>query len=505
MGTRTNIYKNPSIAYKKDLSISSILQNLKAYNVATGNASATEEQPLVDENKVCRKRRFDRKPPPRRKREIEDKDGPLSHQEYIDKIRNEVRSSQAYEELSADVLGTSNSGVNLVEYESDESSSSEHEEKQDPPNSGNKEFDGVKSRSEQRFPVPGEPVCVVCGKFGEYICNETDDDICSMDCKAELLEIRKVSEGPLRNERTDAFSSGLKCTLPIPEIEEEDTWDFNRNRWSRKRSKLCAYECLKCQRPGHLAEDCLVNKEATGENKSSSISRDLLELYKRCHQLGRNLSAAKCNACSSTLSLATCLSCSTVICDNAGHLNEHIKTHPSHQQFYSHKLKRLVKCSKSTCKVTDIKDLLACQYCFDKAFDRFYDMYTATWKGSGLSIIWGSISCEDHFTWHMMNCPNANVEDSAYIISGKAKNHKHANVSIKSMLGALQRSGSASEKEVDEELVESYHLQKSDQVYVQRIDDDNEDVDDGNLIQHSNSNGETETSNNYFEEEAKGF
>lgn len=26
-----------------------------------------------------------------------------------------------------------------------------------------------------------------------------------------------------------------------------------------------------------------------------------------------------------------------------------------------------------------MKDLLACHYCFDKAFDKFYDMYTATW------------------------------------------------------------------------------------------------------------------------------
>ena len=34
------------------------------------------------------------------------------------------------------------------------------------------EADQIKSRSEQRYPVPGEPVCVVCGKYGEYICNE---------------------------------------------------------------------------------------------------------------------------------------------------------------------------------------------------------------------------------------------------------------------------------------------------------------------------------------------
>lgn len=35
-----------------------------------------------------------------------------------------------------------------------------------------KEFDGVKGRNEQRFPVSGEPVCLMCGRYGEYICNE---------------------------------------------------------------------------------------------------------------------------------------------------------------------------------------------------------------------------------------------------------------------------------------------------------------------------------------------
>ena len=31
------------------------------------------------------------------------------------------------------------------------------------------EVDQVKSRSEQPFPFLGEPVCVVCGWYGEYI------------------------------------------------------------------------------------------------------------------------------------------------------------------------------------------------------------------------------------------------------------------------------------------------------------------------------------------------
>ncbi|KAK6942052.1 DEAD/DEAH box helicase domain [Dillenia turbinata] len=49
--------------------------------------------------------------------------------------------------------------------------------------------DDVKKRSlDQREALPGEPHCVVCGRFGEYICDETDDDICSLECKQSLLQ-----------------------------------------------------------------------------------------------------------------------------------------------------------------------------------------------------------------------------------------------------------------------------------------------------------------------------
>ncbi|KAG8132735.1 putative ATP-dependent RNA helicase DDX59 isoform 1 protein, partial [Naja naja] len=35
----------------------------------------------------------------------------------------------------------------------------------------------IKSFSKtQRWPQPGEPVCVVCGRYGEYICDKTDED-----------------------------------------------------------------------------------------------------------------------------------------------------------------------------------------------------------------------------------------------------------------------------------------------------------------------------------------
>ncbi|PKI39820.1 hypothetical protein CRG98_039865 [Punica granatum] len=335
--TRTNFYKNPSFAYNRDFNLSSALRNLKAYNIATGNASLNDEEPRPENKQNPRRKRSSRIPPPRHIGEG-DRNGP--------------------------------------------------------------EQDRVKIRDEQRFPDPGEPVCVMCGKYGEYICDETDDDICSLDCKSKLLE-----------------------TL---NFKEEDTWDYERHCWLRKKSDLCTYNCSKCQKPGHLAEDCLV---AAGQSKCSSIPRELVGLYRRCQQIGKNSKGARCNECQSSSGLATCLDCNITICDGAGHLNEHMMTHLSHRQYYSHKLKRLVKCSKSTCNVTDISELLACHCCFDKAFDKFYDMLTATWKAAGLAIIWGSVCCEDHFLWHRVNCPSAGMEENAYFVSRTSRKGKHIQLS----------------------------------------------------------------------------
>jgi ATP-dependent RNA helicase DDX59 len=46
----------------------------------------------------------------------------------------------------------------------------------------------------QRWPEEGEPICVVCGRYGEFICDQTDADVCSKECKAKNLQLRQAGK-----------------------------------------------------------------------------------------------------------------------------------------------------------------------------------------------------------------------------------------------------------------------------------------------------------------------
>lgn len=62
---------------------------------------------------------------------------------------------------------------------------------------------------DQREALPGEPKCVVCGRYGEYICDETDDDVCSLECKQTVVhrgsktQVRVGLQHPKRLPATD--------------------------------------------------------------------------------------------------------------------------------------------------------------------------------------------------------------------------------------------------------------------------------------------------------------
>lgn len=93
MSTRSNFYKNPSYAYNKDLNLNSALQNLQAYNLATGNLAPPnpQEASQFSGEKIVagrHKRRREHRPAPEQNTHLQHYDDqPMSHQDYIEKRR----------------------------------------------------------------------------------------------------------------------------------------------------------------------------------------------------------------------------------------------------------------------------------------------------------------------------------------------------------------------------------------------------------------------------------
>eukprot|EP00252_Welwitschia_mirabilis_P026382 TRINITY_DN8663_c0_g1_i1.p1 TRINITY_DN8663_c0_g1~~TRINITY_DN8663_c0_g1_i1.p1 ORF type:complete len:484 (+),score=87.24 TRINITY_DN8663_c0_g1_i1:122-1573(+) len=467
MGTPSNFYKKPAFLYTKDSGLSNAVDNLRAYNIVTGNISLTEFAQQENKRKHVypeKKQRKEQNSLNKKRRAEVLEFSPtevLNHEQYVAQVRNEARTIPSFDAANPNAM--SSIGFNAYESRrtkrvnllcnspkasilslgtSSQNSDTEDEatkklcpeDKEQTENiclTQKEDRQLCTKQSDQRFPAPGEPACIMCGKYGEYICDETDEDVCSMECKEQLMELRakeRVQNAGEHNPDGSIISStSLKQpngSSLLPEFEE-DSWDYEKNQWKKQGSILSTFQCWKCRRPGHLPDDCLAMESVLSPShvpvESSQISKlltsDLQALYRRCKQIRSNMDHATCHICHCNSNLAMCLDCSRAFCDSAGHLTGHLNAYQSHKQIYSYKLCRVVKCCKSTCRVTDIRELLACQYCLNKAFDKFYNMYKATWSGAGLKLVINAVCCDEHFMWHRMNCPNADVEDSAYVIS----------------------------------------------------------------------------------------
>ncbi|CAB1314345.1 unnamed protein product [Coregonus sp. 'balchen'] len=133
----------------------------------------------------------------------------------------ETQVKPAYQETHLPTLeqGTGSPIRAPEDQQSSESSpeDSEEEEEEEP----------VKSfRKSQRWPEPGEPICVMCSRFGEYICDSTDNDVCSLECKASHLAKMGMGTG-------------------------EDA--FNRDDTGEKRTSQCGQPAV--DRAGNSVED----------------------------------------------------------------------------------------------------------------------------------------------------------------------------------------------------------------------------------------------------------
>eukprot|EP00117_Sycon_ciliatum_P046452 scpid17171/ scgid33270/ len=237
----------------------------------------------------------------------------------------------------------------------------------------------------------------------------------------------------------DQLADGQRC-LTLPE-DKDRQWSYSKHKWSQAGSSLSTYKCWKCNRVGHLPQDCVstcnipsahpsIPGVFTQEKKEGQqiYSKLLRDYYGRCRQLQRkgNLSCAECGACSN---LANCLDCGMTFCDGRGHLASHLLQYTSHRKLYSGKLKRQVKCCKPTCEVMDVSELYCCSACWAKVFDRHYSMINATWSSKGLSAIVNGLCCEEHFHWHRMNCETSTSEQPFSMSSLREHAHPAGTIS----------------------------------------------------------------------------
>ena len=83
----------------------------------------------------------------------------------------------------------------------------------------------------QRWPTAGEPVCVVCGRYGAYIVDQTDNDVCSLECKARHLKdlTRKKAKELLDGRFLDSNQSNVPTenNEVISKTDATDDREFN--------------------------------------------------------------------------------------------------------------------------------------------------------------------------------------------------------------------------------------------------------------------------------------
>lgn len=117
------------------------------------------------------------------------------HLVHNEEIHEKVKRQDDTMQSSEDTKKQEEKIKPISDVQSSEPSDSEEEDDEEP----------VKSfKKLQRWPEPGEPVCVMCGRYGEYICDTTDNDVCSLECKAShLVQMGMGTGGDVFNSQHD--------------------------------------------------------------------------------------------------------------------------------------------------------------------------------------------------------------------------------------------------------------------------------------------------------------
>ena len=265
--------------------------------------------------------------------------------------------------------------LGLVMYEDSEKSSEEDQQED-----SIIEF----SRDAPAAPILG-PFCVICGKYGQYICDATDEDVCSLECK------RKAEQNQHTITVEKESESNTEETLTVSTQPE---FIPSKRRFKDARTILDSNKCPICGKTGHLPQDCRLASGKSLSVSDYSLSSEtpsvihcetmshqdreaLKRVYRKCKTIQTNPLSC-CVRCKCRSNLVYCVQCNSCFCDKY-HLLEHLQHNPSHFQLYSFKLRKLLKCSNPNCANTNIYELFMCHRCSSTLYDKYYNMKTALW------------------------------------------------------------------------------------------------------------------------------
>lgn len=132
------------------------------------------------------------------------------------------------------------------------------------------------SKDAPMAPILG-PFCVICGRYGQYICDKTDEDVCSLECK-QKAEARLAASQPSNavpdELNTSLHPNELNTSLPSNELNsqpspnerntqligvansEQHRYIANKHRFKDAVTILDSHKCPLCGRTGHLPQDC---------------------------------------------------------------------------------------------------------------------------------------------------------------------------------------------------------------------------------------------------------
>ena len=169
------------------------------------------------------------------------------------------------------------------------------------------------SKDAPAAPILG-PFCVICGKFGQYVCDRTDQDVCSLECK------RKAEEAALSSPPSDD-SPAPTPSIAAPSVEPRKETEVlrvlptapqflpSKNRWKDGISPLDSRKCPICGKTGHLAQDChfasgkrvefvgFGRNEEKGEEAGYGIECESLPEWQRREVGGKEIMKHSCRSC----------------------------------------------------------------------------------------------------------------------------------------------------------------------------------------------------------------